>query len=100
MDAGCRRGEWRMNEMTHMARWFRRAGREEGTLRSPADMVTSGLVPAERLAALEAVAARYAVAITPHIAGLIGPRDPSDPIARQFVPDAAELMTAPEDLAD
>ena len=36
-----------------------------------------------------AVAARYAVAITPAMADLIDPHDPHDPIARQFVPDAA-----------
>jgi lysine 2,3-aminomutase len=40
---------------------------------------------------LEEVAARYAVAVTPAMAELIDPADPADPIARQFVPDAAEL---------
>ena len=30
----------------------------------------------------------------------IDPSDPHDPIARQFVPDAAELRTRPEELAD
>ena len=39
------------------------------------------------------VAARYAVAVTPAMAALIDPDDPADPIARQFVPDAAELVT-------
>ena len=39
-----------------------------------------------------AVAARYAVAITPAMAELIDPADPDDPIARQFVPDPAELV--------
>ena len=43
---------------------------------------------------LEAVAARYAVAITPAMAELIDRNDPDDPIARQFVPDAAELDRA------
>jgi lysine 2,3-aminomutase len=62
--------------------------------------VVEGLVPPERLPALEAVAARYAVAITPPMAELIDPTDPADPIARQFVPDAAELDTRPEELAD
>ena len=42
-----------------------------------------------------AVAARYAVAITPAIAALIDRNDPDDPIARQFVPDAAELDAQP-----
>jgi lysine 2,3-aminomutase len=60
----------------------------------------AGLVPPERIPALEDVAARYAVAITPPMAELIDAADPHDPIARQFVPDAAELETTPEELAD
>ena len=47
-----------------------------------------------------AVAARYAVAITPALAELIDPADPADPIARQFVPDEAELAAAPGERAD
>ena len=50
--------------------------------------------------ALEAVAARYAVAVTPAMADLIDPDDPADPIARQFVPDTAELTTTPDERAD
>ena len=34
------------------------------------------------------------------MAALIDPADPHDPIARQFVPDAAELATTPEERAD
>jgi lysine 2,3-aminomutase len=49
---------------------------------------------------LEAVAARYAVAVTPEIAALIDRADPNDPIARQFIPDASELNTTPEERAD
>jgi lysine 2,3-aminomutase len=50
--------------------------------------------------ALEAVAARYAVAITPAMAALIDPADADDPIARQFVPDPAELQTGAPENAD
>jgi lysine 2,3-aminomutase len=64
------------------------------TLRRPAELARAGLVPPERLGELERVAARYAVAISPALAGLIDPADPQDPIARQFVPDAAELSVA------
>ena len=64
-------------------------------LQRPRELVDAGLVPAGRLPALEAVAARYAVAITPAMAALIDPADPHDPIARQFVPDLAELDSAP-----
>jgi lysine 2,3-aminomutase len=65
------------------------------TLRDIGALRAAGLLslPPDRLAALELVAARYAVAITPTMAALIDPRDPGDPIARQFVPDAAELQS-------
>jgi len=69
-------------------------------LRQPAQLVEAGLAPAERRAALDAVAARYAVAITPAMAELIDPGDPDDPVARQFVPDSAELTVHPEDRID
>jgi lysine 2,3-aminomutase len=63
------------------------------TLREPAELVAHGLAPATDLADLEQVASRYAVAVTPDFAALIDPGDPDDPIARQFVPSAAELVT-------
>ena len=65
------------------------------TLRSPQALVDAGLARPDRLQALEAVAARYAVAVTPAMAELIDAADPGDPIARQFVPDPAELVSAP-----
>ena len=70
------------------------------TLRHLSDLQDAGLTSADRRAALEKVAAQYAVAITPAMAGLIDRADPNDPIARQFVPDAAELETRPEERAD
>lgn len=70
------------------------------TLNRPRDLVAAGLVPSERLPALERVAARYAVQITPAVAALIDLHDPADPIARQYVPDAVELDLAPGELAD
>ena len=54
----------------------------------------------DRMAALQQVASRYAVAITPEIASLIDPSDAADPIARQFVPDVAELHSAPGESGD
>ncbi len=69
-------------------------------LRSGADLAAAGLIARSRMAEADAVAARYAVAVTPQLASLIDPADPDDPIARQFVPDAAELVTAKADLAD
>ena len=70
------------------------------TLRSPQDLARAGLVPAEAVPALEAVAARYATAITPTMAALIKPDDPADPIGLQYLPDTAELITAPHELED
>ncbi|HEV2955385.1 MAG TPA: lysine-2,3-aminomutase-like protein [Xanthobacteraceae bacterium] len=70
------------------------------TLHRPADLVGAGLASPERLADLERVAARYAVAITPAMAALIDRADPHDPIARQFVPDPAELDGQPDEAAD
>ena len=46
------------------------------------------------------VAARYAIAVTPDIAALIDPDDPDDPIARQFIPSADELVAQPGESAD
>ena len=69
-------------------------------LRSPADLAAAGLIPAQAVAALDEVAARYAVALTPEIAALIDPADPADPIARQFVPDEAELRMTPQERSD
>jgi lysine 2,3-aminomutase len=74
--------------------------RPDATLRSPAEVVEEGLAPASSLSELERVAARYAVAITPAVAELIDRADPADPIARQFVPDSAELDLHPEERAD
>jgi lysine 2,3-aminomutase len=48
-------------------------------------------VTQERLASLEQVVDRYAVAIPDSLAQLIDRNDPRDPIARQFVPNIAEL---------
>jgi len=88
MDAAGRRG---MNRIDH---------RLAATLRQPAELVARGLAPASALAELEKVAARYAIAVTPEIAALIEPDDPADPIARQFIPSADELVAAPGENAD
>jgi lysine 2,3-aminomutase len=69
-------------------------------LRTPAELAGAQLVGRDRIAALETVAARYAVAITPAMADLIDPSDPDDPIARQFVPDVRELDLKPEERED
>jgi lysine 2,3-aminomutase len=70
------------------------------TLRRPGELIAAGLVPPERRAEFEAVAARYAVALTPDVVELIDPAEPNDPIGRQFIPDPAELDSRPEEMPD
>lgn len=70
------------------------------TLRSAADLVSQGLAAADDLPRLERVAARYAIAVTPAVAALIDPADPRDPIARQYIPTADELVTVAGESAD
>jgi lysine 2,3-aminomutase len=69
-------------------------------MRRPSELAEAGLLSRDRVAALQEVAARYAVAITPAVAELIDPSDPNDPIARQFVPDARELHGEPPESGD
>jgi len=69
-------------------------------LRTPAELIEAGLIAPEDLREIERVAERYAVAVSPAMAGLIDRNDRNDPIARQFVPDAAELTTTPEERGD
>ena len=77
-----------------------RINRKSATLRRPAELVARGLAPAADLSDLEQVASRYAVAVTADIAALIEPGDPGDPIARQFIPSAEELVAQPGENAD
>ena len=64
-----------------------------------AELVGHGLVAPETADGIEIVTARYAMAITPPMLALIED-GADDPIARQFIPDPAELRTSPEELAD
>jgi lysine 2,3-aminomutase len=68
------------------------------TLRDADALIRAGLVATALRDAVTAVERRYAVAITPAMQALI--RDPNDPIGRQFIPDAAELVTAPHERSD
>lgn len=70
------------------------------SLRSARDLTDAGLINPGDRAAIDAVATGLPIGITPHIAGLIDRSDPNDPIARQFVPDPAEAIVAPDDLRD
>ena len=69
-------------------------------LRSAEALADAGLIAPERVAELAPVAGRYAIAVTETVAQLIDRADPSDPIARQFVPFEAELIATPQERAD
>lgn len=69
-------------------------------LKSIYTLAQAGLITERRVAELEPVAARYAVALTETVVDLIDRQDPFDPIARQFIPTEQELNLLPEDLAD
>jgi lysine 2,3-aminomutase len=49
---------------------------------------------------LALVAEKYAVSVSPTLGALIDPADPFDPIARQFLPDVAELIETAEERFD
>jgi lysine 2,3-aminomutase len=70
------------------------------TLREPNELVAHDLAPIAALTDLNRVASRYAIAVTPDIAQLIDSGDPNDPIARQFIPSADELVMQPTERAD
>jgi lysine 2,3-aminomutase len=77
-----------------------RSAEERRSLRNVGDLAAAGLVTPARAGEIEAVAQRYAVSVTRAMTDLIDPSDPDDPIARQFVPDPAELAATPQELAD
>ncbi|MEM1230960.1 MAG: lysine-2,3-aminomutase-like protein [Pseudomonadota bacterium] len=61
------------------------------TLRNAAQLADAGLIARELAIPLQAVANRYAVAITPAVRAAMNPADPNDPVARQYVPSVQEL---------
>ena len=69
-------------------------------LTTPRALINAGLAAPERLSELEAVAKRYAIAVTPALANLVDRSDPADPIARQFAPDVRELIRDPAESDD
>ncbi len=68
------------------------------TIRNASALARAGLIAAEDVVPIDAVATRYAIGITPAMQALIVA--PDDPIGRQFIPDAAELHTAAHEHAD
>ncbi|HEY4040556.1 MAG TPA: lysine-2,3-aminomutase-like protein [Rhodopila sp.] len=71
---------------------------ENLTLRSARSLLAADLIAPAALPTLEATEARYAIAISPAMRALI--ETPDDPIGRQFIPDASELIMAPHERSD
>ena len=62
------------------------------------DLIEAGLAPADRADALQQVAEAFRIRVSPEMqAAMI---DAGDAIARQFLPDTAELTIRPEELYD
>ena len=74
--------------------------KHDRTLRTANDLVAAGLLAPELQADAAKVAERYAIAVTPVMAGLMARGEVDDPVARQFVPDVRELETTPDERAD
>ena len=70
------------------------------TLKTADELHAAGLLDDSRLGPARAVAERYAIAVSPAVAALIDRDDPQDPIARQFLPTADELLTTTEERSD
>ena len=68
------------------------------TLRTPSDLIEAGLAAEADRVTLEAVGERFTMAIPPAFHELI--THPDDPIARQVIPNARELVTLPHEDAD
>jgi lysine 2,3-aminomutase len=58
-----------------------------------------GLVGADADSELEGITERYAVAVTEPVAALIA-ADPDGPVARQYLPTAAEAVSLPDEIVD
>jgi lysine 2,3-aminomutase len=71
------------------------------TLRGVDGLIAAGLLPATAATdGTAAVAARYAVAVTPAVVAAMARPDRDDPVGRQYLPDPAELDRRPEERDD
>lgn len=67
-------------------------------LTTPAQFIDAGLAPPSEAAALAEVASAFKLRMSPEMARAVAAA--GDGVARQFVPEAAELTIRPEELAD
>src|SRR4029077_2713602 len=75
------------------------AGKEHN-IHTPEQLLEEALIFPESLYDVRRVCDEFSLAITREMIELINPDDPSDPIARQFVPQTHELVSRPEELQD
>jgi lysine 2,3-aminomutase len=68
------------------------------TIRDTQGLIDAGLIDNGDRAAIDKVATRYAIAVTPTMRALI--ETPDDPIARQFIPHRRELVAGPGEHPD
>lgn len=76
------------------------AGNRQRSSRTVAELEQQRLIDPDDKASLQAVAARFTVAITPSMLDLIEAEQADDPIAAQFVPSTAELEHSDSDVTD
>ena len=70
------------------------------SLRTLDDLARAGLINGNDIAALVPVARSYAIGVTSTLAALMTPDAAEDPLARQFIPDAREMVHLPQELHD
>jgi len=69
-------------------------------MKTPESLQEASLIDALQAMQIVQVSQRYALSLTHDVATLIDPTDPSDPIARQFIPNTAELTEHQGESAD
>ncbi|MEE2661783.1 MAG: lysine-2,3-aminomutase-like protein [Pseudomonadota bacterium] len=70
------------------------------TLRTSRQLRAANLILENEISAIDAVRAKYTVAIPESVVSLIDQSNPNDPIARQFVPSPAELKVTDDEAQD
>jgi lysine 2,3-aminomutase len=70
------------------------------TITSPDELLITGLVPPDHLAAVTEASKNLPISITKHIGELIDPSSPQGPIAKQFVPSKLETNKQEGELID
>ncbi|RYE08271.1 MAG: lysine-2,3-aminomutase-like protein [Hyphomicrobiales bacterium] len=69
-------------------------------LKSVAELVTVGLLPAAAADGLAPVAAQFAIGVSPAMAAIMRASGEDGPVRRQFIPDRRELTILPSELHD